>query len=307
MMNIASLRCVSTYFKPRKNHSNATYMNIQQDKPPSQIDHILVSRRWASSVRSCKVKWGISMKAYGRKYDHGLVKMKFKVKLKSKKQEARKDFSSLYSPDVLKKQDEYIEENLKNKPQTESVNDHWNQLSDIMKSAQEILPTKKATANHKWNTSRRTLELVEERKENWDKLSNDERKQLNRKISRSARDDYRDYVSNILEDIEAENSAGNMTNVFKLAKSLSSQQKSNISVQPVIDSNGDQITSTEHQLECWADFLDKKFAGRPDEPSVVLEGPDEPETPKLTIDEIEESVKGLKSGKAAGPGTNRAV
>lgn len=35
----------------------------------------------------------------------------------------------------------------------------------------------------------------------------------NRKISHSARDDYRDYVSNILEDVEAENSAGNITNV----------------------------------------------------------------------------------------------
>ena len=69
----------------------------------------------------------------------------------------------------------------------------------------------------------------------------------------------------------------------------------------MIDSNGNQITTTEHQLECWADFLDKKFAGRPDEPSVVLDEPDEPETPKLTIDEIEESVKGLKAGKAAGP------
>lgn len=110
-----------------------------------------------------------------------------------------------------------------------------------MKSAQETLPAKKATENHKWNTSRRTLDLVEERKKNWDKLSNDERKQFNRKISCYARDDYRDYVSNLLEDIKAENSTGNMTNVFKLAESSSSQQKSNISVQPVIDSNGNQI------------------------------------------------------------------
>ena len=49
-----------------------------------------------------------------RKYDHGLIEMKFKVKLKSKKQEARKDFSALSNPEVLKKHDEHIEENLKN-------------------------------------------------------------------------------------------------------------------------------------------------------------------------------------------------
>ena len=79
-------------------------------------------------------------------YDHGLIEMKFKVK--SKKQEARKDFFALSNPEVLKKHNENIEENLKNKPQPESVNDHWNQLSEIMKSAQETLPAKKATANH---------------------------------------------------------------------------------------------------------------------------------------------------------------
>jgi hypothetical protein len=105
------------------------------------------------------------MKAYGRKYDHGLIEMKFKVKLKSKKQEVLKDFSALSNPEVLKKHDEHIEENLKNKPQPESVNDHWKQLSDIMKSGQETLPAKKATAIHKWNTSRSTLDLVEERKQ----------------------------------------------------------------------------------------------------------------------------------------------
>ena len=62
-------------------------------------------------------------------------------------------------------------------------------------------------------------------------------------------------------------------------------------MQPVIDSNGNQITITEYQLEWWADFLDKKCAGRPDEPSVDLEGPDEPKTSKLSIDEIEDRPK----------------
>ena len=34
---IASLSCVSNCFKPRKNHPNPTYMNIQPEKPPRQI------------------------------------------------------------------------------------------------------------------------------------------------------------------------------------------------------------------------------------------------------------------------------
>ena len=66
IMNYAMLTCFSTYFQPRRNHNNATYMNIQTDKAPSQIDYIIMSSRWASAARDCKCKWGISIKSYGR-------------------------------------------------------------------------------------------------------------------------------------------------------------------------------------------------------------------------------------------------
>ena len=71
-MKKLDMRCVSTYFQPRKNHNNATYMNKHPDKAPSQIDHVIVSSRWASSVRYCEVRWGIPINVYGRKYDHKL-------------------------------------------------------------------------------------------------------------------------------------------------------------------------------------------------------------------------------------------
>ena len=45
-----------------------------------------------------------------------------------------------------------------------------------MKSAQETPTAKKATFR---KTSKRILDLVEERKKNWDKFSNDEQKQKN--------------------------------------------------------------------------------------------------------------------------------
>ena len=61
IMNRRSLRCISTYFQPRRNHSNATYINVQPEKAPSQIDYIIVSSRWSSSARSCSTKWGISI------------------------------------------------------------------------------------------------------------------------------------------------------------------------------------------------------------------------------------------------------
>ena len=71
-MNKISMRCVSTYFQPTRKKNCATFVNKQPEKPPSQIDHVIVSSRWSSAIHNFSVKWGISIKAYGRKYDHGL-------------------------------------------------------------------------------------------------------------------------------------------------------------------------------------------------------------------------------------------
>ena len=101
IMKMFSLKCVSTYFQPRKNHTNEIFMNIEPNKPPSQIDYILVSARWASSVKRSKTKWGVPISTYGRKYDHALVRMTFKVRLKCERKYERKNFSVLKEPKSL--------------------------------------------------------------------------------------------------------------------------------------------------------------------------------------------------------------
>ena len=40
LMDKLTLRCVSSYFQPRRRHNNATYQNIQPEKAPSQIDYM---------------------------------------------------------------------------------------------------------------------------------------------------------------------------------------------------------------------------------------------------------------------------
>ncbi len=51
-------------------------------------------------------------------------------------------------------------------------------------------------------------------------------------------------------------------------------------IQPTVDLQGNQITNNEHQLNAWAEFLEKKFAGRADEPDVLLPE-DHVETPAI--------------------------
>jgi hypothetical protein len=116
IMKSCSLRACSTYFQPRRNHNNATYMNVQPDKPPSQIDYILVSDRWASSVRSSRTSWGIAMNVYGRKYEHALVQIIFKTRLKCSRKSARKDFTALKQPDISLVHKQHLQNSLESTP-----------------------------------------------------------------------------------------------------------------------------------------------------------------------------------------------
>ena len=64
-----------------------------------QLDYILVSNRWKSSVSDVKVRWGPSIHRNGRKADHALVMSRWKWKVRSPRQSARKDWSILSRAD----------------------------------------------------------------------------------------------------------------------------------------------------------------------------------------------------------------
>jgi hypothetical protein len=82
VMRRHSLTAISTFFQPKKRKSNATYLPKDPAYQPSQIDYALISSRWATSVRSCKVQWGISQQRWGHFYDHGLISCMIKTRIK---------------------------------------------------------------------------------------------------------------------------------------------------------------------------------------------------------------------------------
>ena len=184
IMNKIDLRCVTTYFQPRRNHNNASFINIQPNVAPSQIDHVLISSRWSSSVRNCKMKWGIAFEAYGRKYDHALVQFKFKIRLRCERKSARKDFSALKSPTIQRAHESCIEESFRSNPRPSSPCDQWGRLTNTLQKAQSTLPSKRELGTKKWETSEETLQLVKQRSQNWSRIDNDEKKSLTKAISR---------------------------------------------------------------------------------------------------------------------------
>ena len=68
--------------------------NKQEKK---QIDHILVSNRWRSSVTQSRVRWGPSVhrSISGKRSDHGLVECTWKWRMRHVKTEPTPDFSVL--------------------------------------------------------------------------------------------------------------------------------------------------------------------------------------------------------------------
>lgn len=80
LMRERKLFAASTAFQPRKRRrsklGNATYIMDKagtSGQPPAQIDYVLVSRRWMSSVRRCQVDWTLPIQQYKRRSDHGMV------------------------------------------------------------------------------------------------------------------------------------------------------------------------------------------------------------------------------------------
>ena len=70
-------------------------------------------------------------------------------------------------------------------------------------AAQETLGVKKHQTLRKRCVSDRTRQLYEQRRRDFAKLSEDERKVAKRAISTSCREDYREHVNEILNDMDA--------------------------------------------------------------------------------------------------------
>ena len=98
LMRQFDLFAVGTRFKPpRKNwdgksrRCNATYLPKHEGRRPTKLDYFLVSNRWQSSVISSETKWGVSMKRFGKKFDHAILSIKWAWRLCVCKQKPKPD------------------------------------------------------------------------------------------------------------------------------------------------------------------------------------------------------------------------
>ena len=250
--------------------------------------------------------WGPALCAHVRKWDHAIVKLSFKL-LKCAAKQPRRNFASLKRADVANAHNQRIADAIL--PEQEdplTTSQQWEHLKRTMISAQECIPNvERRPPGRRWETSVPTQRLADERASKWENANPDERKALSTAVKRSARNDYRSFIDNVVDDIEEADKTGDTSRVYKLARCLSSKSNSNRYTQPSTDSTGTLVTNTDQQLDAWAGFLEKKFARLPGEVDPVLPeaDPDEVQVPTVSLDEVKACVKHMKCGKSTGPDT----
>ena len=112
------IRAVSTYLQPKRGRSPCTYINNMPGNAPSQIEYIMISKRWPSSMQQCNVQWGVTMWQFSRgKYDRGALIALSKSRCKISRTFQRKDFRTLRAkPKIAHNYEQIIENSLKNSP-----------------------------------------------------------------------------------------------------------------------------------------------------------------------------------------------
>ena len=167
------------------------------------------------------------------------------------------------------------------------------------------MPSKKKTFRNGRYVSEKTQKLFEERKAAYAKQTPTlvERKKWNKAITRSCRNDYRDWVSRWTERIEEANNMGDTKEIYRGVKAVSGLKQTFTDTQPTRLENGNLIQNPQELAHVWSNFLAKKFE-QTEQEKLRADFEALPQcqdaTENLTREEFEKAVKRMKKCKATG-------
>ena len=291
---------ISTMFR-KKRHRLVTWKS-NDHRTVSQIDHLLVSRRWRSSVMDVSTHW--------RKLtlcsDHALVVSQFRVRLcrRPKAQLPPKiDVAKLSQPAVqscfqvaLANRLATLDDN-----ETAGIDNQWHDLATAMSGAAVESIGRLKHRTKVWIT-RRSLDAFKKRTDARDRgASREELRQLNRRVTEAVRRDRNEYFAQIAEECNNAARAGNSRKLFQTVKRLAGKRA--VVSDSLCASDGTELKSTEEKVARWREYFTTLLNCAP--PSRPLEGltvedpmqlPDGPPSAA----EIAAVIKTLRNGKAAG-------
>eukprot|EP01084_Bolivina_argentea_P050001 91945_1 len=296
LMEEFELVAISTYFKPRKSRSTGTW--IDKYNQSYQIDHILVNKRWASSIRNSKMNWNVTLHRFGYKRDHCAITIDLNLRFA-----IRKDINGKYNrkkfknkqlamkydniiKDEIQKHYENVritiddhkpsegDEMINNDKKTIPIEKHWNKLKDIaLKAASSTFTNDENDKIYKHSHYIRdeTLKLIEERKNYQSILREDEtlRKMWSRKISKSIKKDENEYTNNILSEINKLQYKNDPRLLFNEINKIIPSKPNKIGINISKDENDIPYATETEKLKSWENYLKNKFTIKNEENRVA--------------------------------------
>ena len=301
----------------KKRYCNATYLQKEKGRRPKKLDYFFISNRWRSCVTNSTTCWAPSVHRFGKLFDHSLLKITWRWRVKKDANAKRKDFKAMNAED-WSRLNETIGKTLEaSRPQGYAQNSKGDidaRLKHMNKSIQAgidtCVPNKKRLSSIKRKVSERTRNLYEARAQKFSSITAQGgtvtprlRKRWNRKIRDSSLEDYNAWLSEMTEEMERAHKKGDSETIFRIVKIISGQMVAAGSRSPTVDKNGELILDQEKLAKVWCEFLEEKFKATDAE---AERDPYEELGPQLVADSLTEqafvrALKKLKKGKACGP------
>ena len=192
------------------------------------------------------------------------------------------------------------------------IETQWKHYKKLWHDTCQEVPGKKKTQHKEW-ISADTIHKLETRRERKTVPNNsrtraakagaqEEYTAVNREVKRSIKKDKRDYIDDLARQAETAAGQGNMKDLYLVTKKLTGKFQQ--TDKPVMDKNGNPLTTTNEQLKRWAEHF-RELLNHPTPDSPLDVPPTETELPtscdKPSKEEIKKAIMTPRSGKAAGP------
>ena len=184
-----------------------------------QLDYIFVSSRWKSCIRNCGPKWGPSKhrNIHGQKGDHALFACTWQWRLRTEKHTPVKDFDSLKHPMTLAEFESAVQLKLKKlryDAATDTTTTMYNKICDAVSHAVETtIPTVTRKKGVIRKVSDRTKELFDRRTKMTGTKA--QYKKLQKEIKESSLQDFKDWVSEWADAMQAVCDVGDVHRVYE--------------------------------------------------------------------------------------------
>ena len=298
-----SLKVVSTWF-PRKNIHKGTWV-IPGTNQTNQIDHVLVSKRWASDIEQVRTFRGASGDS-----DHYLVGVKMKQKLAlilqgNTKITKKFNLGKFEDVNIKKQYQEELNKKLENINESHNIEEEWACIKQtILETAKEVIGQAPKAKNEEWfdDECRRAVEMKKQAKlKCLQRNTRSNKDDFNKKKTyayRLCRKKKREALSKKIKEIGEHHNNNASKKFYKKVKGT--QPDFNPKLNICKDKNGEVLTENGKVMERWREYFNDIFTRNAEQIEPIIYYTVEPEIKEPTYEEVTYVIMCLKNHKAAG-------